>query len=88
MNTVCFMMQFCYHNSLFTEHEFFFYTICSWKNYLLRYSNLISPYLHLSGSELKFVSCHKYLGAHITTDLKDDSSIKYHCRSMYMAEVI
>ena len=33
------------------------------------------------GFELKFVSCHKYLGAYVTSDLKDVSNIKHECRS-------
>ena len=41
------------------------------------------PCLQLSGSVLKSVSSHKYLGVFITTDLKDDSSIRHQSRSTY-----
>ena len=39
--------------------------------------------LRLSGSVLKSVSSHRYLGVNITTELKDDASIRHQCRNMY-----
>ena len=42
-----------------------------------------APCLRSSGSVLKCVSSHKYLGVYITTELKDDASIRYQCRNMY-----
>ena len=41
------------------------------------------PCLRLSGSVLKCVSSHKYLGVYISNELKDDASIRHQCRNMY-----
>jgi endonuclease/exonuclease/phosphatase family metal-dependent hydrolase len=41
------------------------------------------PHLELSGSVLKCVYSHKYLGVFITNDLKDDINIMHQCRSTY-----
>ena len=41
------------------------------------------PCLRLSGSVLKCVSSHKYLGIYISNELKDDASIRHQCRNMY-----
>ena len=39
--------------------------------------------VYLTGKKLKYVSCHKYLGVHICTDLKDDVAISNQCRNLY-----
>jgi len=41
------------------------------------------PVFELSGKQLELVNCHKYLGIHVTTCLKDDTDIRYQCRNVY-----
>ena len=41
------------------------------------------PCFQLAGFKLKCVSTNKYLGVHITTDQKDDRSIRQQCRNIY-----
>ena len=46
-------------------------------------NNVCMPIMKLSGNVIKCVTSHKYLGVHVTADMKDDIDIRYQCRNIY-----